>query len=70
MYNILQFLDMIDEEKKINEDKDFQFLHFYLQKGFALQYLLNLTIEEKQFMTASMEQSLEDKNELWERLSA
>ena len=32
--------------------------------------LENLTIEEKQFMTASMEQSLEDKNELWERLSA
>lgn len=43
------------------------FMHFYLQKGLALDYLLSLTSQEKMFLTASMHLSFEEKVEEWKQ---
>lgn len=40
-------------------------MHYYLQKGFSLDYLLGLTKQEKIFMSASMNLSFEEKAEEW-----
>ena len=37
------------------QDEEFRFLHFYIQKGFKLDYLLALKPIEKVFFIASME---------------
>lgn len=36
-------------------------LHYYTQKGFKLNYLLNLSISEKLFYFASMETALKER---------
>lgn len=38
-----------------------QLLHHYIQKGFSLDYLLNLTVTEKLFFKASLEQYHEER---------
>ncbi|WP_427340651.1 hypothetical protein [Caloranaerobacter sp. DY30410] len=43
------------------------FLHHYLQKGFKLEYLLNLKATEKLFMIASMEQYFEEEKAKWSK---
>lgn len=43
------------------------FLHYYLQKGFTLDYLLNLTTQEKLFLSASMKLAFEEKAEEWKQ---
>ena len=45
------------------------FLHYYLQKGFALDYLNNLSFVDKQFMVASMAIVLDEEHAKWENLS-
>ncbi len=43
------------------QDGDFAFLHYYLQKGFSLEYLLKLEPLEKIFMISSMSLEVERK---------
>lgn len=45
------------------------FLHYYLQKGFTLEYLNNISIADKDFMLASMIYEIEKESEKWEKLS-
>lgn len=45
------------------------FVHHYLQKGFTLEYLNNVSYIDKLLMTASMELAQETERETWERLS-
>ena len=42
-------------------------MHYYLQKGFALDYLLNLTGKEKIYLSASMSLAYEEKAEEWKQ---
>ncbi len=42
-------------------------MHYYLQKGLALDYLLNLSGQEKIFLTASMHLAYEEKAEEWQQ---
>ncbi|AVK95609.1 hypothetical protein FC756_08415 [Lysinibacillus mangiferihumi] len=46
----------------MDSDDDFYFLHHYNQKGFKLEYLLNLDYDTKLFMTASLDKELEERN--------
>lgn len=43
------------------------FMHYYLQKGFRLDYLLNLSNQEKLFLSASMNLAFEEKVEEWKQ---
>lgn len=43
------------------QDGDFAFLHYYLQKGFELKYLLQLEPLEKMLMASSMAVEVERK---------
>lgn len=45
------------------------FISYYVQKGFKIDYLINLTANEKDFMFASMLVSIEDEGKKWENLS-
>ena len=38
-----------------------QLLHHYVQKGFSIEYLLNLSVAEKLFFRASLEQYHEER---------
>lgn len=40
-------------------------LHYYLQKGFKIEYLLHLGFEEKMFYVASMEIALEERQKMF-----
>ena len=42
-------------------------MHYYLQKGFTLDYLLNLTGQEKAFLEASIHLAYEEKVEEWKQ---
>lgn len=42
-------------------------MHYYLQKGFTLDYLLNLSEKEKIYLSASMSLAYEEKAEEWNR---
>ena len=46
-----------------------RFLHYWLQKGFSLDYLNNISIYDKYFMTASMVVDYEEKGQTWDALS-
>ena len=48
------------------EDGDFSILHYYTQKGFTLDYLLNLSLVEKLFYVKSMEIQIEREMKLWQ----
>ncbi len=41
------------------------FLHHYLQRGFRLDYLINLSYDERLLMAASMELYFEEEKERW-----
>lgn len=41
-------------------------MHYYIQKGFSLEYLLNLSFSEKMFFTASMEKALEERETFYQ----
>lgn len=55
--------------KKISEDVDLLFLHYYIKRGFTLEYLNNISIYDKNFMIASMMLDSEEKGEIWDALS-
>ena len=40
------------------------FYHHYLQKGYKIEYLINLDFWTKQFMAASLEIELSRRNEI------
>lgn len=42
-------------------------MHFYLQKGFTLDYLFSLSNQEKIFLKASMDLGYEEKAEEWKQ---
>ena len=42
-------------------------MHYYLQKGLALDYLLNLSNQEKLFLKASMDLGFEEKADEWKQ---
>ena len=42
-------------------------MHYYLQKGKDLDYLLNLSTKEKIFLAASMDLAFDEKVEEWKR---
>jgi len=42
-------------------------VHHYLQKGLSLDYLLNLSNQEKIFLEASMMLSFEEKSKEWKQ---
>lgn len=46
------------------QDDDMFILHFYVQKGFTLDYLLNLSTVEKLFFKASLELELEKQEKM------
>lgn len=57
---------VVEEQKKlIDQDGDCYFLHYYIQKGFKLEYLLQLGVEEKCFYYASMLKSIEEREQLF-----
>ena len=48
-------------------DEYFSFLHFYLQKGFDLEYLLGLGCLERSVFRASMAAALAERREVLEK---
>ena len=60
---------VFDRRKKvIKSDEDALLIHYYLQRGFTPEYIMNLSFLEKQFFTASAELETERENEKWQRL--
>lgn len=51
----------------ISQDDDSYFLHYYIQKGFTIEYLMGLGTEKKCFYMASMIKALEDKRSVLKR---
>lgn len=50
-------------------DTDFFLLHYYVQKGFSLEYLTNLKYSENLFLKISMEMEIERQNSIMQSMS-